>query len=1069
MSVFVRGLRTLRALGAIAALLSPASANAQPGAVVPPARLAILQAEERRAPTPADLITLRTGIRSRDPLAAILAIRAVGRLERPALIVDLLPALQFALPEVRAEAANAIGQAARGWNAVTKVPAATDIAAVQATLIGRLTDEEEASVRAALAETIGRLPYEAPELVARAETALIELAESTQLVTDRLGVTKGFEALVRRHRDRSPSPAAITTLRALASIEEDGATTGQVDHRRDARVRRLSLEALIAASAVDDDLIVATAADPDPQVRRLSMRAAATSGKGTGVLARGLEDAAAMVRLEALRGFAPRRDDGACDTFIATARDVETTIALVAIDQLSVCAGHVAAARFLEATVNDLSNAGSARGWHRAAHAIVALAAMAPSQGAAALGQFVSSTRWQLRVYAARAAAVLQHREVLETLAADPHDNVVEAAIEGLAKVARHDGDGLYIRALSRTGYQAIRAAAAALDETPKTDDAVPALRAAWTRLVDEDRANSADTRAVLAATLTRLGAPPPAAKPARPSTTQTVLSVAELRRLAAPRARITIRDLGSFDIALFTSEAPLTVLRFAALADARYYDGLTFHRVVPNFVVQGGSPAANEYVGISEFMRDEVGLWPHVRGSVGISTRGRDTGDAQFFVDLVDNPRFDHRVHGLCANPERPRGRRADTRGRRDRDDRDPPVKWSRRVEGDLTANALTTTVRAMAAEGRPVIDLTLSNPTSAGLEYPPDLLDPLAAPRGLVYHPEPFGLAEARQAVAADCLRRGIRVPDERIVLTASTSEAYSLLFKVLCDPGDVVLVPRPGYPLLDHLTRLDAVVSRAYDLEYHGSWSIDFDSIERAWSPGTRAVVTVSPNNPTGSRIKRHELERLAALCAARGAALIADEVFVDYPLAPDVDRAAGVPAQCDTCLSFSLGGLSKSIGLPQIKLAWIIAAGPAAIVRDALSRLELAADTYLSVSTPVQVAARELLERGAVVREQIRVRVTSNYRYLVGAAVADSGCAVLHADGGWYAVLRVPAVAAEEELVLALLERDGVLTHPGYFFDFRTEAFLIVSLLPPDEAFRAGVTRIVRHFACRMDCK
>jgi cyclophilin family peptidyl-prolyl cis-trans isomerase len=293
--------------------------------------------------------------------------------------------------------------------------------------------------------------------------------------------------------------------------------------------------------------------------------------------------------------------------------------------------------------VNDLSGAGAPRAWHRSARAIVALAAAAPMRAVSALPQFVSSTRPPLRVYAARAAAVLREGAILEKLAADADDNVVEAAIEGLSKVAGHDADPLYVGALSRSGYQAIRAAALALDHTPKPEAAIPALTAVWQRLSDENRANSSDTRASLAATLTRLDAPP-ASKPARAAAASaSALSVAELRRLAAPRARITIRDLGAFEIALFTSEAPATVVRFAALAESGYYAGLTFHRVVPNFVIQGGSPAANEYVGISDFMRDEVGLWPHVRGAVGISARGRDTGDAQFFVDLIDNPRFDH------------------------------------------------------------------------------------------------------------------------------------------------------------------------------------------------------------------------------------------------------------------------------------------------------------------------------------------------------------------------------------------------------------------------------------------
>ena len=275
-------------------------------------------------------------------------------------------------------------------------------------------------------------------------------------------------------------------------------------------MRRLALEALIIAGALDESLVVHAAADPDPQTRRLAMRAAAASGKGTGVLARGLQDATPMVRLEALRGFAARRDDGACDTFVAATRDAEPHVALVAIDQLAVCTGHEPGVKLLESIVNDLSSAGAARGWHRAAHAIVALAAAAPARATEAVGQFSTSTRWQLRVYAARAAATLRDRGRLEALAADAHDNVVEAALEGLSQVAGHAADPLYVQALARPGYPAIRAAALALDATPKADEAVPALQAAWRRLSDENRPNSSDTRAAIAATLTRLGAAPP-------------------------------------------------------------------------------------------------------------------------------------------------------------------------------------------------------------------------------------------------------------------------------------------------------------------------------------------------------------------------------------------------------------------------------------------------------------------------------------------------------------------------------------------------------------------------------
>jgi alanine-synthesizing transaminase len=388
--------------------------------------------------------------------------------------------------------------------------------------------------------------------------------------------------------------------------------------------------------------------------------------------------------------------------------------------------------------------------------------------------------------------------------------------------------------------------------------------------------------------------------------------------------------------------------------------------------------------------------------------------------------------------------------------------VIWSHRVDADLTVNRLTTTLAALRAESRSIIDLTLSNPTIAGLEYPRGMLDGLADARGLVYRPEAFGLRTAREAVAADYGRRGVSVEAGRIVLTASTSEAYSLLFKLLCDPDTEILVPRPSYPLLDHLARLDAVSARFYDLEYQRTWSIDFASVERGLSSATRAIVIVSPNNPTGSRIRQHELERLDALAAEHGAAVIIDEVFADYNLAGSSDTAS--PLRAGSSLVFSLGGLSKSIGLPQAKLAWIAAGGPAAIVAEALARLEFAADAYLSVSTPVQEAAAELLRAGRVVREQIQARVAGNYRDLVKSVSDESGCTVLQADGGWYAVLRVPAIASEEDLVLSLLVDDGVLTHPGYFFDFQGGAHLVVSLLSPPPVLREGIARIWRHFAC-----
>jgi aspartate/methionine/tyrosine aminotransferase len=379
-------------------------------------------------------------------------------------------------------------------------------------------------------------------------------------------------------------------------------------------------------------------------------------------------------------------------------------------------------------------------------------------------------------------------------------------------------------------------------------------------------------------------------------------------------------------------------------------------------------------------------------------------------------------------------------------------------RIPGDLSPNRLALAVRQRRASGKPIIDLTESNPTRVGLDYPADLLAPLADRRGLLYSPQPLGLLDARRAVAADYARRGISISPQQIALTASTSEAYSLLFKLLARPGDEVLVPRPSYPLFELLTTLDSVVARPYDLEYHGSWTIDFASVERALDPRTRALLLVNPNNPTGSFASGGEIERIAEIGAHRGIALIVDEVFADYVLEPGTAPVRPAFLSRSDALVFVLGGLSKSIGLPQAKLAWIAAAGPSQLVAESLERLELICDTYLSVSTPVQLAAAELIERGAAIRTQISARTRTNYRRLKDAAASVPSCDVLTACGGWNAVIRVPTLCSEEELMLTMLTTDGVLAHPGYFFDFPRESFVIVSLLVTEAAFAAGIARL-----------
>jgi hypothetical protein len=383
----------------------------------------------------------------------------------------------------------------------------------------------------------------------------------------------------------------------------------------------------------------------------------------------------------------------------------------------------------------------------------------------------------------------------------------------------------------------------------------------------------------------------------------------------------------------------------------------------------------------------------------------------------------------------------------------------FSSRVPRTTQANTISRALRAATNERRPLLDLTITNPTRAGFIYPDTLLEPLSDTEALVYTPAPFGLTCAREAIADDYTRRGLRIDPARVVLTASTSEAYSILFKLLCEPsGDNVLVPVPSYPLFEHLTALDGVAPVQYSLEYHGRWTLPIENVERQWTERTRAVLAVSPNNPTSSCCSLAELTALSSLCASRGAALILDEVFADFPLA---DSALSSTALEPSCLTFRLGGLSKSVGLPQLKLGWIVVAGPDEHIGTTLERLEFICDAYLSVSTPVQLAAEPLLQHGAAVRAQILGRVRDNYHRLIRRMQPHPSIDVLRADAGWSAVLRVPATLPEEALVLELLDRDDVVVHPGFFFDFAHEAFLVVSLLAPPAVFDEGISRIIRR--------
>ena len=357
------------------------------------------------------------------------------------------------------------------------------------------------------------------------------------------------------------------------------------------------------------------------------------------------------------------------------------------------------------------------------------------------------------------------------------------------------------------------------------------------------------------------------------------------------------------------------------------------------------------------------------------------------------------------------------------------------------MRPNALTELLLARRDGGERILDLTESNPTHAGIAYPADFLQSLAGEAAVRYEPEPFGLPAARETIAWE-----YSAAIDRVVMTASTSEAYSWLFKLLCDPGDNVLVPRPSYPLFDYLAALESVEVRHYGLFYDHGWFIDFHTMERAIDEKTRAIVLVNPNNPTGHFLRRHELPQLCAF----GLPVISDEVFRDYQLDPAPDSVLTLQGAKDT-LTFTLNGLSKTVGLPQMKLAWMIANGPDELVREALERLEIIADTYLSAGTPVQCALPELLKLREPVQRQIMDRLRANL-----ACLRASGLKMLDVEAGWYAVISQPD-AQGDGAELRLLREHNVLVQPGYFYDFESAGWVVVSLLTREEVFREGIAR------------
>jgi hypothetical protein len=375
----------------------------------------------------------------------------------------------------------------------------------------------------------------------------------------------------------------------------------------------------------------------------------------------------------------------------------------------------------------------------------------------------------------------------------------------------------------------------------------------------------------------------------------------------------------------------------------------------------------------------------------------------------------------------------------------------FSSRLCWNLAPNPLARLMAEKRAGGATILDLTESNPTRAGFEYPAhEILHSPSSRELLTYDPNPAGMLGARESVAR--YYNG-RVSPDRILLTASTSEAYGFLFKLLADPGDEVLVPKPSYPLFEFLAELESVRVVQYPLIYDHGWAIDFGALEKCIGPRTRAIVIVNPNNPTGSFLKRDELRQLAKYKLP----IISDEVFIDFAFAPDARRVSTLVDQ-DEILAFSLSGLSKVAGLPQMKLGWIVVSGPAAERDEAYARLELIADTYLSVGTPVQCAAAALIESRGLIQNQIRQRTAANLAAL-RERTRSTVFGLLGVEGGWYAILQVPRIRSEEEWALELLRRENVLVQPGYFYDFDSEAFLVLSLLTPEHILNEGLSRLL----------
>jgi alanine-synthesizing transaminase len=383
----------------------------------------------------------------------------------------------------------------------------------------------------------------------------------------------------------------------------------------------------------------------------------------------------------------------------------------------------------------------------------------------------------------------------------------------------------------------------------------------------------------------------------------------------------------------------------------------------------------------------------------------------------------------------------------------------FSTRTQWNMIPNRLSELAAAKRLSGEALTDLTESNPTHCGFSYPEkEILAALADPSSLLYQPEPRGHLGARKAIAEYYATLGLAVLPEHILLTASTSEAYSFLFKLLCNAGDEVLIPQPSYPLFEYLGQLNDVMLCPYRLAYDGEWHIDFESVLSGRTHRTRAIVVVHPNNPTGSYLKQSEFDSLCAFAAEHECAVIADEVFQPYSFFPDRRRARMLAPQSSTLL-FSLNGISKLLGLPQLKLSWIVVSGHPAHTAQALERFDLIADTFLSVNTPVQAAIPDLLSYASDIGHQIRLRIQTNYKLLQNI-FSHSSTSVFQAEGGWYAILRLPQILSDDQWAENILTSQNIIVQPGHYYGIEQKSCIVLSLLPVLDLFEDALIKIRR---------